>query len=193
MIPLHTLSTYNDQQLVALLATGDRDAFAEIYRRYWEVLLGMAYNRLKNLAAAEDIVHDVFGAIWHNRRKQEIKSLNNYLAAAVKYAILKEARRAELQRVYRQKENGLLSYYISPDTSIDNKRVLEMLRHGIAALPDKCRLVFRFSREEGMTVKQIAERMQISPKTVENQMNKALRQLRQTLKSMLSSFISLCF
>jgi len=190
---LHTLFTYTDQQLVALLATGDRDAFAEIYRRYWETLLGMAYNRLKNLAAAEDIVHDVFAGIWHNRRKQEIKSLNPYLAAAVKYAILKEARRDALQRLYRQQEAGVPYYTISPDTLLDNKRILEMLREGIAALPDKCRLVFRFSREEGMTVKQIAEKMQISPKTVENQMNKALRQLRQTLKSMLSSFISLCF
>lgn len=188
---MQALSTYHDNELLARLSAGDEDAFAQIYHRYWELLLGMAYNRLKNLQTAEDIVHDVFASIWHNRTKQEIKSLKNYLATAVKYMILKEARKAALLRMYQQKELGNPTYITIPDNVLDHKRLLAMVQKDIASLPEKCRIIFRCSREEGMTVNQIAERMNISPKTVENQMNKALRHLKQTVKSMLYSFFTL--
>lgn len=176
-------SSYDEQGLLARLAADDKEAFAHIYHQYWELLLAMAYNRLKDLQAAEDVVHDVLAGIWHNRHKQHIHSLKNYLATAVKYRILKEIRKAALLHNYQKKEAGSSRYVSIPDTSsLDHKRIMEMLQKEIDTLPEKCRLIFRFSREQGMSTRQIAGEMQISPKTVENQLNKALHRLRLTLK-----------
>lgn len=172
----------DERELLSRLAADDKEAFAAIYRQYWEVLLAMAYNRLKDLATAEDIVHDVFASIWHNRHHQEIHSLKNYLATAVKYMILKQARKASLLRQYRQSEATPPTQDFSSDTALDNKRILELLHREIESLPEKCRLIFRYSREQGMSVREIAGHMHITPKTVENQLNKALRKLRVTLK-----------
>lgn len=113
------LSQYEERKLLLRLSENDKDAFEEIYHRYWQLLLGMAFNRLKNWQAAEDVVHDVFISIWKNRHKQEIKSLKNYLATAVKYKILKEVRKAALHKLYRQKESAE-QFSMIPDSSLDN-------------------------------------------------------------------------
>jgi RNA polymerase sigma-70 factor (family 1) len=194
MIKLSALSTYNctEEELLQRLLANERHAFAEIYNRYWQFLFGLAYNRLKDTQAAEDVVHDVFASLWTNRHKPEIRSLKNYLAVAVKYRILKEVRKAALHRLYQQQANPSPLYVATPDTTFDNKRIIELLQKEIETLPEKCRLIFRFSREQGMTVKEIADTMDIAPKTVENQLNKALKRLRTTIKNN-SIFIFLSF
>lgn len=176
------LSSYTEDDLLRLLAADDRNAFAEIYNRYWQFLLGMAYHRIKDWQAAEDIVHDVFASLWLNRQKTEIKSLKNYLAVAVKYMILKEVRKAVLRKTYQQRIIPSPLYVAASDTAFDNRRIIEIVQKEIASLPEKCRLIFSFSREKGMTVKEIAGQLNISPKTVENQLNKALRRLRGSIK-----------
>jgi RNA polymerase sigma-70 factor (ECF subfamily) len=173
-----------EKELLKGLSAGDKKAFAGIYHQYWELLLGMAYNRLKDLQAAEDIVHDVLAGIWINRHKQEIQSLRNYLATAVKYRILKEVRKSVMARNYQK---GLIGIYITEsdtDAAMDNKCMLQLLRKEVAVLPEKCRLIFRYSRDQGLTVREIAEKMQISPKTVENQLHKALHRLRLTIRNL---------
>ncbi len=166
-----------------LLSENDKAAFAEIYHRYWEVLLGMAYNRLKNRQSVEDVVHDVFAGIWINRNRQEIGSLRNYLATAVKYRILKEVKKAALARQYSRTLSAMQSFS-DLDAALDHKVILTLLHKEVEVLPEKCKLVFRYSREQGLTIREIAQKMHISPKTVENQLNKALRRLRLTLKNL---------
>jgi RNA polymerase sigma-70 factor (family 1) len=178
---LNASSPYNDQELLTRLRTGDKEAFGIIYQQYWQLLFGMAWNRLKDRLVAEDVVHDVFASLWRNRQKQQIQCLKSYLATAVKYIILKELRKATLQQVYRDR-HAMQPLMPASDAALDARRILEMLQKEVEALPEKCRLVFRFSREEGMTVKQIADEMDISPKTVQNQLNKALKHLRVVLK-----------
>jgi RNA polymerase sigma-19 factor, ECF subfamily len=174
-------STYHDQELLTRLRSGDKEAFAIIYQQYWDLLYGMAWNRLKDGLMAEDVVHDVFASLWRNRQKQQIQCLKSYLATAVKYIILKELRKAALLQGYRNKQTDQ-PLMPANDAALDARRILDMLQKEVATLPEKCRLVFRFSREEGMSVKQIADEMDISPKTVQNQLNKALKHLRVALK-----------
>jgi RNA polymerase sigma-70 factor (family 1) len=178
---LSATSPYNERELLARLSASDKEAFAVIYQHYWELLYGMAYNRLKARLLAEDVVHDVFASLWRNRQKQEIQCLKSYLATAVKYIILKELRKAALQQQYRQVQPAESVIPVT-EAALDARRILEMLQKEVQTLPEKCRLIFRFSREQGMTVKQIAHEMGISPKTVQNQLNKALKHLRVTLK-----------
>ncbi len=177
--------TYDDKLLLELVSKNDASAFTEIYNRYWKKIFAVAYNRLQQMETAEDIVHDVFASLWANRNKIEIDALENYLATAAKYMVLAKIRKAESQRLYT---TTLQPPVIEMDieNSLHYKRILEMVDHEVEKLPEKCKLIFKYSRNEGMPVKQIAKELDISPKTVENQINKALKQLKLLTKSFLS-------
>ena len=174
---------YDNKQLVSSLSKNDGAAFTEIYNRFWKKLFAIAYNRLKEIQAAEDVVHDVFSSLWANRSKSEIQSLENYLATSTKYMVFTIIKKKERERIYNN------SYHPTPvidfpvETSLHYKRILELVKAEVEKLPEKCRLIFKYSRNDGKPVNQIAKELRLSPKTVENQLNKALKQLKLVAKS----------
>src|SRR5580704_6235971 len=81
--------SHSDEVLVRLMGAGDREAFAEIYRRYWDRLFYWGSKRLGDLGEAENQVQDVFVDLWRRRERLEIRGeLNHYLAVALKYRII---------------------------------------------------------------------------------------------------------
>ena len=183
--------SYNNEILLDLLSKSDEFAFTEIYSRFWKKLFVIAYNRLKEIQAAEDIVHDVFASLWANRGKIEIESLDNYLAIATKYMVLAKIRRKEKERIYNNTSQQTLTFELPIETSLHYKRILEIVKNEVEKLPEKCRLIFKYSRNEGMPVRQIAKELSISPKTVENQLNKAIKQLKRAIQTFLNFFVFL--
>ena len=183
--------SYNNHILLNLLAESDEAAFTEIYNRYWKKLYAIAYNRLKETGLAEDIVHDVFAGLWANRQKLNIDSLENYLATACKYMVLGKIKKKARERTY------IHSTYQTPvaETFIENavhyKRILEIVKTEIERLPEKCRLIFYYSRNDGKPVKQIAEELSLSQKTVENQLNKALKIIKTAARPLISVLLLL--
>ena len=99
---------YDDNKLLSLLSNNDEEAFTEIYNRYWEKLVAVAYKRLKNTAFTEDVVQDVFVSLWKNRYESSIQSLENYLASAVKYAVFNKLKIASRAREF-QKSNSFIT------------------------------------------------------------------------------------
>ncbi len=186
--------TYCDQELLALLARDDKEAFTELYDRFWKKLFVIAFNRLKEKESAEDTVHDVFVSLWAGRSHIHIEQLENYLATAVKYSVLVKIKKREKEQTYRK---STVLETVSEESVIEKtvhyKRILEVIETEVEHLPEKCRLIFRYSRQEGMPVKQIAKELHLSPKTVENQLSKALRHIRLAVRSVLSSFLLLFF
>jgi RNA polymerase sigma-70 factor (ECF subfamily) len=185
--------SYDNNTLLALVAKSDEFAFAEIYNRYWQKLFVIAYNRLQVTETAEDIVHDLFATFWANRKKAQIDCLENYLATAVKYMVLARIRRLSRERIYRSNNYELPVFELSIETSLHYKRILELVKTEVEKLPEKCRLIFKYSRNEGMAVRQIAEHLSLSPKTVENQINKALKQLKLATKTLVYLFAFISF
>lgn len=179
---------YDNKLLLDLLTKSDEPAFTEIYNYFWQKLFAIAYNRLKEIQAAEDIVHDVFASLWANRSKNEIDSLDNYLATAVKYLVLDKIKKKQRERIYNNTSFQTPVTEFTIETSVHYKRILEIVKSEVEKLPEKCRLIFKYSRNEGMPVKQIAKELSISPKTVENQLNKALKQLKLATRTFLSLF-----
>ncbi|ANI90246.1 hypothetical protein A9P82_13665 [Arachidicoccus ginsenosidimutans] len=153
----------------------------------------MAYNRLQSKHGAEDVVQDVLSTLWTRREKLEIKSLNHYLSSAVRYSIFhamrKQLKEDELTKALHINGNT----FTTIDESLKYQLIEEAVRKEIDRLPDKCKLVFQYSRELGMSNREIAEELQLSSKTVEAHITRAIRQLRSALKSSLSSFFSLFF
>ncbi|HEY9341581.1 MAG TPA: RNA polymerase sigma-70 factor [Hanamia sp.] len=179
--------SYNNNELLDLLSKSDEFAFSEIYDRFWQKLFAIAYNRLKEIQTAEDIVHDVLVSLWANRERVTIESLENYLATAAKYMVMAKIKKKERQRIY----NNTITPHHAPvfelpiESSLHYKYILEIVKNEVEKLPEKCKLIFKCSRNAGMPVKQIARELNISPKTVENQLNKALKQLKLVAQSLI--------
>ncbi|MET3879639.1 RNA polymerase sigma-70 factor [Chitinophaga sp. OAE865] len=175
----------------AFLADGDRDLFNDLYKRYWEKLFIVANKHLKDAVAAEDVVHDVFLSLWNNRKKVEIGQFENYLVTAVKYQVLTQIRKKAYARKYTRDAAMDKHAELTPEISdaVHNRKILELVYKEIDQLPEKCRLIFQYSREEGMSSKEIAQTLNISKKTVDNQIHKALERLKFRLKHMLFSFL----
>jgi len=174
-------SRVEDVQLVNWLKAGDEQAFTEIYNRYWQKLLAIGYFYTGDKHAAEDIVHDVMLSLWDRKNDLDIQSLNAYLGTAVKFSVFK--------LISRNKKHTEMLGDLDTTTDrgtieqrLDAKFLNEYLQGTIEKLPEKARLVFRYSREEYLTVTAIADKMDLSPKAVEYHITKALKILREMVK-----------
>ena len=153
--------------------------------RYWEKLFSVAAHKIRDLSEAEDIVQQLFINLWSRRAVLEItSSLNSYLAVAVKYRILKS-----LDKSYRTRHftDGVVDEALeiidnSTQEWLEFQEVKLRLQKLVDSLPDKCRLVYKLSKEEGMSQKQIAESLDISENTVESHMGRALKTIKGGLK-----------
>lgn len=184
----HLLS---DAALLEQLALDQGWALREIFDRYWERLYGIAYNRLGTEQGAEDVVQEVLSALWVRRKEVQIDHLGKYLSAAVKYAVFYEIRKQQRRTALQMEvsHNDQHNRPLTPEDTLLYKGFIDQLEKEIDSLPEKCRLIFRYSRDEGLTHKEIAEKLELSTKTVEAHISRAIRQLRTAFKGP-GSFIS---
>jgi RNA polymerase sigma-70 factor (family 1) len=178
---------FDEEELINLMQQDSLGAFKEIYARYWKILYAEAYKRLKNKDAAEEIVQELFTALWHKRYALSItQTLGGYLYASVGYRVI-DYYRKELTRL-KYKES-LQLVYSEADHSTEDAIMLNDLKLSINSivnqLPDKCRSVYELSRVDHKTNKEIAQHLGISEKTVENHLTKALKRLRLSLNNYL--------
>ncbi|SEN01311.1 RNA polymerase sigma-70 factor, ECF subfamily [bacterium A37T11] len=169
-----------DEQLTSLLKEGDHGAFTQIYERFKRKLLAMAYNYSRDKALAEEVVQEVFVSLWEKRQDVAIKSLEAYLATSIKFSVFRT-----LQRDLHRKE--LAAQHYSPAAiTYDHEQVyarfLQEYIDGIVEnLPEKCRLVFIYSRTDGLNNREIAQKMDIAEKTVEAHLSKAIKTIKNNL------------
>ncbi|MDN5287869.1 MAG: polymerase sigma-70 factor [Mucilaginibacter sp.] len=176
--------TLTDVELTAFLRDGDHTAFNEIYERYWQTLYQTAYNLLKDNDGAHDVVQEIFVWLWTNRDRQLTDSLQPYLRAAVKYQIAKLVRHGKVKAAFYNRTVANYEPVASSDQNYEVRELQAIIAAFTQSLPDKAREIYRLSREELLTNKEIAIRLNISEKTVENQMTINLRKLRLALGKM---------
>lgn len=189
------LTQQSDDELLTLLRGNDELAFAEIYRRYWKKIFTLAANGLDSPEEAEECVQDIFCSLWRRRGTIELKySIYTYLAVAVKYQVINRLDKAYRLQQRMAGSRGLQPevYAPSAETPLLEKELFGRLNDSVNRLPEKCRIVFKMSREEGKSHKEIAEELQISEKTVNNHLTKALKDLKTDLSPGLSAFLVWC-
>lgn len=175
---------FGDADLLEMLRSNNEDALAIIYSRYWSKLYLSAYAVLNDQPAAEDIVQDIMVQLWVKRHTSTIESLQAYLYAAVRYQVYKAVKAAKtLESI--DTETVVMRSSLQADSRVNQKDVNEQLRAGVGSLPEKCRQIFELSRKEYLSTKEIANRLGLAPKTVENQLTIALRRLRSILNDVL--------
>jgi RNA polymerase sigma-70 factor (family 1) len=176
-------SNHSDEQLLQLMQGGEEAAFTELYNRYWEKLLARAYMQLRSKEEAEELLHDVFVRLWRRRETVQLRhGFHTYIAAALKYEILQklaDRRKERLRTRAADQPTPLIDH--STQHRLDFLDLRDQLEASVRQLPHQCQLVFRLSREKGLADKEIAEKLQLSPKTVQNHLHRALKALRNFL------------
>ncbi len=187
MIPVYT--TYNDRELIQFLKDDDQEAFREIYDRYWKRILFKAVKKVNDISLAEEVVQDVFLSIWNRRHGLMIEGdLGTYLAAAVFYNVVRARcrKRRELE-VHCEAMSGRSGTENTTENMLAFKILNDDIVRYVSALPTQTRLVYRLHKEEGRSYREIASYLNISPKTVDYHISKAVKGLRATLSSLFSA------
>ncbi|MDF7814733.1 RNA polymerase sigma-70 factor [Hymenobacter sp. YC55] len=177
---------------LAELQRNNPEAFMEaLFKAFYRSLGNVVFQVVQDRDVAEDLVQDVLLNVWKNRDTLQITT-------TYKAYLHRAAMNAALRYAERQKRQVSLEQAGSPDFGtnstaehMDGQEAEQAVAAALAALPPQCRAVFLLSRQEGLSYQQIADTLEVAPKTVENQMGKALRLLRQHLKGFFSGALLL--
>jgi len=174
----------NDIELCSLLENGRDDAFSEIYDRYWERLYIYVFSRTNSSDLAFEITQDVFVSLWQRRNEVVFHtSLSAYLYSCVRYKIIRHINKSKLREKYYRDFLSYTKPFVdnSNEEQINYNDINKLIELKVSELPKKCQKIFRMSRYNDLSIKEIAQKLNISHKTVENQLTIALKFLRKSL------------
>lgn len=180
------LRSYTDPALTDLLKSGNQAAFTEIYERYKGLLYIYACKIAKDDDIAEDLVQEIFINLWNKRQTIRLtSSLSSYLYTSIRYKFFDLVDHRKVRADYVQVFQTFLDKgeYLT-DNYILEKELAAIIEREIDNLPEKMREIFLLSRRENLTNKEIAGHLNISEKTVKNQVSTALKTLRVKLGSL---------
>lgn len=174
---------YSDFELMDLLQTGDAAALTEIHSRYYGPLYTHAYSRFPFREEVRDILQELFNYLWDNREDIKLNTgLPAYLYGAVRNRLLKVYRHQKVRSDYvASLKNYIDQGEDSTNEQIHEKELLQIIQKEIKDLSPQMRLIFELSRNQELSHKEIAEKLNISPHTVRTQVRNALRILRLKL------------
>lgn len=168
--------------------TIDIKGFEMLFNEYYRSLVNYGNTFIKNRDEAEDIVQQVFVSVWEKREEIKIhSSVRSMLYTSVYNACLNKIKHKKVRKVYA--DEVLLTQYDHQDEIILANELEEKIEKAIAFLPEQCGKIFRMSRFEQLKYQEIADQLGLSVKTVENQMGKGLRLMRESLKDYISILI----
>jgi RNA polymerase sigma-70 factor (family 1) len=174
-------------ELAEALQKGDEVVFEKIFKDYYERLCNYANTMMNDMDEAEEMVQSTFLTLWEKRENIDIHtSVKSYLYQAVHNQSLNRIKHYQVRRAH----NEHLKYHSDVLTDDSSQHVLgeeleQQINAAIESLPPQCQTVFRLSRFENLTYAEISEQLNISVKTIENHMGKALRILRERLRDYL--------
>jgi len=167
---------------------GDKDAFAWLFKKYYEPLYYFAGRIIKDPQASENIVQDVFVKIWADREVKQISSnVKSYLYTAVKNHALNYIKREKKLMDPLGDQTYADENIRTPEESLIDNEIISKVRQAIEMLPEKCRRVYVMHRYDNLTYNEIAEIQQISVNTVKTQMKRALQKLSTQLAHLLQT------
>jgi len=180
--------TTTDAELLIRIKAGDDTAFDALFRRYYAELCRTANRFVRNDAQAEDLVQELFVGLWERRDglPDNLTAVGGYLHRAARNRSLNFLRDQNRIPVDDTDLPVHLSAVGLPSDAMDQEDLRGRLHRAIDRLPERCRLIFTMSKLEDMSQREIAESLEISTKTVENQMTRAYRFLREWLALVLS-------
>lgn len=184
----------NENELLSRIMDGNIVAFELVYKKYSKELYIAAYKRLKRRDHAEDIVQEIFTQLWNKREELKIENLSAYLHTCVRNKVFnlfeKEKRYVSYEDLLL---NNLNQYGERADALALRNEFLKSYHALLESLPPKQQLIFKLSYYDGSSTKEIAQRLNISRKTVQNQLARAVTHLRHNLSQVFILLLILLF
>lgn len=179
--------------LIKKIKTGDKEAFKKLFLEYYDPLSNFAWRYIKSVHIAEELVQEAFLSIWESREMLDSsKNIKSYLYQIVRNKALNHLKHKDVVEKYNTQIDWLNSVSISQMHDFDEQpEFIEAAQEAIESLPDGARRIYKLHRKDGLTYKEIAEVLDISIRTVESQMSRALEKLRNNLSEYLSDKSSL--
>lgn len=182
-----------EQGAIPLVFNGDGETFEKLFKTHFKSLHAYAYTIVKEEMAAEEMVQNVFYKIWEKKKGMEISSSAlAYLYKSVYHESLNFLKHQKVKAAYQSHT----VYQMKNESDYASKKVMlselqQQIDKALSELPEQCRTIFQMSRFEELKYQEIADRLGLSIKTVENQMGKALKILRVKLVDYLPFLIAL--
>lgn len=171
--------------LNAIATHDDTSSFEFIFNHFYDKLLRVAIYYLKTEPRAEDAVADVFVKLWDNRRKlKKVKSIDKFLFTMCKnqclYVIRSNKKIEFNSEMIDIKQRIIIE---NPESSLISEEFITFFNRKVNELPPKCKLIYLMIKDEGLKYKEVATILNISAKTVENHMSKAIGHIRKCINS----------
>lgn len=173
-----------DADLWLAVRDGEKTAYNLLFSRYWGKMYQTANNMLNDAAASETVVHDVFLTLWLKREELEIGHFRNYIISATRYHVYRVLKSRKAFAIVEAEEH-MAAILNTVEEKIQEQSFRKQLHASLHNLPKRCQEIFLLSREEQLSNQEIAERLNISKRSVENQITHALQQLRIYFKHLL--------
>jgi RNA polymerase sigma-70 factor (ECF subfamily) len=177
------LELHDDKLLFSKVTHGDKHSFDILFQKYYSQLVRFAVGYLHDGPSAEEVVQDVFVRIWENAQRIEIEtSVLAYLYSSVRNQALNCIKHEKVKKKYEQEQVTVVdSDEYDFEEKVNVKFFRQILTSVVGDLQKKCREIFEMAKFEGLTYDEIAEYLQVSVKTVENQMGIALKKIREVM------------
>jgi RNA polymerase sigma-70 factor (family 1) len=187
----HPILAAEDKDRFALIQAGDETAFEGLFREHYAALCGFARKFVADKETAEELVQDMFMQFWDKRLNLNLEvSLRAYLFTAIRNSCLNHLKHLTVRDRHADHARSLeIKHAVDPSQELETAELQARIQLAIADLPDRCGEIFKMSRFEGLKYEEIAQKLELSPRTVEVQIGKALKILRQTLAEWLPMMI----
>lgn len=184
----------SDAILLNQIKTGNLDSFNILFERYWAKLYATVFSIYPDSEVCSEIVHDIFLNLWLKREKLQIEYFKGYITASARYHVYRHVKNVKKKPIeYREElDYGNLVAVNDGESNIRYRELERKVEEELEELPSRCREIFILSRMDQLTNDEIAARLDISKRTVENQLTHALHHLRISLKN-LSVFLVFYF
>lgn len=172
------MTELNEKYLISRLKKSDRSAFGQLFEHYYPIALSFAKSMLHNKTVAEDLIQNIFMRIWANRENfDENKRLKNYLMVAIRNEVYYHLR-SEMKKKHEDIHPEIMDHS-SIDCILHAKEMEKNISETLASMPERRREIFEMSREDKLSNAEIAQRLDISTRTVEKHIENALADLRR--------------
>lgn len=179
-----------EKEYIDRIAKGDRSAFDSLFLLYYPRVKNFILGLVKNQEDAFDLSQDIFLKIWDNRENlPQVTYFKTYLFQMSKNAVLDSFRKKSLFDTYTEEQTSIQITEYTTNESIESDDLEKLIYGLVENMPDQRKIVFKMSRQNGMTNDEIAKELNISKRTVETHISNTLKEIRKVLSSINSFFL----
>ena len=171
-----------DQELISKIKKGDNQAFKLLFQRYYPGLYNFGMSLLHDEEEVRNLIQDIFLQLWEKKNKLDISSAKSYLFTTLNNKSLNIIRHLKIVHSYQKDQESTDSQFIK-ESDAHNPFIREAIDKAIKQLPPKAQQCFLLTQVEGKSIKEAAKILEISDKTVENQLSRSRKILQKKLKS----------